>query len=71
MTPTELYKTAIEPSYRLLQSSMKSTEASLMLLAIPLQESELKARRQLITEVIDGRKTLVPKGPAVSFWPAC
>lgn len=68
MTPKELYTTAILPAYGLLPAGMKSTEASLMLLSIPLQESELKARRQLITEVVDGRKTLVPKGPAVSFW---
>lgn len=68
MTPQELYKIAIQPAYGMLPVNMESREASLMLLAIPLQESELKARRQLITEVINGRKTLVPKGPAVSFW---
>lgn len=68
MTPTELHKEAIIPAYGLLPAKMNSPEASLMLLAIPLQESELKARRQLITVVINGKKTLVPKGPAVSFW---
>ena len=68
MIPTELYKTAIIPAYKLLSANMSSIEASLMLLAIPLQESELKERRQLITKVIDGRKKLLPLGPAVSFW---
>ena len=71
MTPTELYESAIKPAFRLISTNMNSIEASLMLLAIPLQESELKERRQLITKVIDGRKKLLPLGPAVSFWPAC
>lgn len=68
MTPIELYETAIQPAFAMLPGNMESKEATLMLLAIPLQESGLNARRQLITEVIEGRKKLVPKGPAISFW---
>lgn len=68
MTPYELYKSAVIPAYKLLPSNMNSEKASLMLLAIPMQESGLTERRQLIIEVIDGKKKLVPKGPAVSFW---
>lgn len=42
--------------------------ARLIMLTIGLQESKFEHRRQMITEVVDGKKKLVPKGPAVSFW---
>lgn len=42
--------------------------ARLLLLTIGLQESRFTTRRQLITKVVDGRKVLVPEGPAIGFW---
>lgn len=46
---------AIAPAYALLPANMRSREATVMLLAIGLQESAFKHRRQI-------------KGPAKSFW---
>jgi hypothetical protein len=46
---------AIAPAYALLPASMRSREATALLLAIGLQESDFKYRRQI-------------KGPARGFW---
>ena len=40
----------------------------LLLLTIGLQESRFTTRRQLISKAVDGKKTLVPEGPAIGFW---
>lgn len=53
---------AIEPAYKLLPASMKSREATVMLLAIGLQESRFEHRFQ----VLQGRPGV--KGPARGFW---
>jgi hypothetical protein len=61
-------RSIIEPALLLLPAKMESPHAIVMLLAIGLQESKFEARRQLIHKTIDGVKTLVPEGPATSFW---
>lgn len=57
MTLTEVQRLAIEPALLLLPARMESAEATVMLLAIGLQESRFEHRRQI-------------KGPARSFWQA-
>lgn len=51
----EIIDKAIRPAYALLPAGMRSKEATVMLLAIGLQESDFKHRKQI-------------KGPARSFW---
>lgn len=62
MTPSRLLQTAIIPAFSELESAgiKDSFEARRMLLAMALQESGLKHRRQ----VVGGSES----GPAVSFW---
>lgn len=55
MTLDEITRRAIEPAYALLPARMCSKEATLMLLAIGLQESRFLHRRQI-------------GGPARGFW---
>ena len=55
MQLTDVIEHAIRPAYALLPASMRSREATVLLLAIGLQESEFKHRRQI-------------KGPARGFW---
>lgn len=55
MTLDEITQRAIEPAYALLPARMRSKEATLMLLAIGLQESRFEHRRQI-------------GGPARGFW---
>jgi hypothetical protein len=55
MTLDEITQRAIEPAYALLPARMRSREATLMLLAIGLQESRFLHRRQI-------------GGPARGFW---
>ncbi|SNS15644.1 hypothetical protein [Pseudomonas segetis] len=55
MTLSEIREQAITPAFQLLPARMKSVEAELMLLAIGLQESRFKHRRQI-------------GGPARGFW---
>lgn len=62
MTLNEIMRTGILPAYRLLPANMKSTRATVMLLAIGLQESRFIARRQLVGSPPK------PVGPAKSFW---
>lgn len=59
MTPADLLHTAIIPALSRLK--MDSTDARRFMLAIALQESGLKARRQ---RSADGSES----GPAASFW---
>lgn len=47
MTPTLFRFHAIEPAYELLPANMASIEATALLIAIALQESRLKFRRQI------------------------
>ncbi|NLY16661.1 MAG: hypothetical protein GXZ05_09845 [Gammaproteobacteria bacterium] len=54
-TLSDVVEKAIKPAYALLPVSMRSREATAMLLAIGLQESAFKYRRQI-------------KGPARGFW---
>ena len=48
--------------------SYDSVAVRLLLLTIGLQESRFTSRRQLITKEVDGKKALVPEGPAIGFW---
>ncbi len=64
MTLKTITQTAITPALSLLPAPMDSPRARVMLLAIGLQESRFKHRRQLVG---DPPK---PTGPAKSFWQA-
>ena len=64
MTLSEIRAQAIEPALLLLPARMESAEAVVMLLAIGLQESLFKHRRQLVGSPPK------PVGPAKSFWQA-
>lgn len=55
MQLSDVIERAIQPAYALLPAGMRSSEATVMLLAIGLQESAFKHRRQI-------------KGPARGFW---
>lgn len=55
MQLSDVIERAIRPAYALLPAGMRSREATVLLLAIGLQESEFKDRRQI-------------KGPARGFW---
>lgn len=55
MTPEELRTLAIWPAWTLLPEQMRSTAAERMLIAIALQESDLRWRRQV-------------RGPARGWW---
>lgn len=55
MDLSEIYEKAIRPAYAELPASMRTREATAMLLAIGLQESAFRYRRQI-------------KGPARGFW---
>jgi hypothetical protein len=68
LTLEEVTRDAINPALRLLPCKMDSPEARVMLLAIGLQESDFRDRRQLIAVERVGRKVIVPEGPAKSFW---
>lgn len=57
MNLIDIRRQAIEPAFLLLPARMESAEATVMLLAIGLQESRFEHRRQI-------------KGPARSFWQA-
>jgi hypothetical protein len=66
LTLAEVTERAIDPALRLLPARMDTPPARVLLLAIGLQESGFRDRRQLI--VVDGK--LKPLGPAKSFWGA-
>lgn len=55
MQLSDVIERAISPAYALLPASMRSSEATVLLLAIGLQESAFLNRRQI-------------KGPARGFW---
>lgn len=64
----QVTRQAIDPALALLPPRMDSPEARAMLLAIGLQESGFRDRRQLILVKRAGRTQLVAEGPAKSFW---
>ena len=64
MTPREVRNGPVAEALLLLPAKMTSPQAELMLLAIGLQESQLKHRRQLVGSPPK------PVGPAKSFWQA-
>ena len=64
MTPREARNGPVAEALSLLPAKMTSPQAELMLLAIGLQESQLKYRRQLVGSPPK------PVGPAKSFWQA-
>lgn len=60
LTLTEITNRGIDPALKLLPARMDSLPARIQLLAVALQESGLRDRRQ----VVNGK----PTGPAKSFW---
>lgn len=48
--------------------SYDTQAARVLMLTIGLQESRFTSRRQLISKVVNGKKVLVPEGPAIGFW---
>lgn len=64
----EITERGIDPALALLPARMDSARARVMLLAIGLQESAFRDRRQLILVKRQGRTQLVAEGPAKSFW---
>lgn len=62
MTLDEITRKAINPALAMLPKGMDSPEARVLLLAIGLQESQFKFRRQLVGSPPR------PTGPAKSFW---
>lgn len=62
MTLDQITYAGIDPALALLPPKMDSAEARVMLLAIGLQESRFRDRRQLVGN------PPVPTGPAKSFW---
>lgn len=60
----EITVQAIDPALKLLPKKLDSERARVQLLAIGLQESEFKHRRQVI--MVNGKPK--PIGPAKSFW---
>lgn len=64
LTLAEVTCRAIEPALHLLPAKMDTPAARVQLLAVGLQESGFRDRRQLL--VVDGK--LQPLGPAKSFW---
>ena len=66
MTPELLLKTAIIPALSLLDSELNTRPARAMLIAIALQESGLRARRQMLE---NGKQWWESKpGPANGLW---
>jgi hypothetical protein len=70
LTLAEITARGIDPALRLLPPKMDTPEARVMLLAIGLQESDFRDRRQLVTVTRNGKRVTVPEGPAKSFWQA-
>ncbi|AKC04799.1 lysozyme [Pseudomonas phage YH30] len=69
MTADQVFNQVLPEAYKLLPASMNSPEASVMLLAIGLQESRFASRRQLVNSInSEGRKVLLPLGPAKGYW---
>lgn len=68
MKLSEVVSTILVPAFKYLPSGTDSEAARLLMLVIGLQESKFEHRRQMITKVVEGKKKLVPEGPAVSFW---
>lgn len=69
MTLDEITEQAIKPALRIIGNPrMDSPQALVQMLTTASQESKLQARRQLIAVVRDGRKVIVPEGPAKGFW---
>lgn len=69
MTLDEITTSAIDPALRLLPRKMDTLEARVQMLTTGLQESGFLHRRQLIAvKDGNGNTTLMPMGPAKSFW---
>lgn len=68
LTLAEITRRGVDPALRLLPPKMDSPEARVLVLAIGLQESDFRDRRQLVTVERGGRRVTVPEGPAKSFW---
>lgn len=64
----KLAHAALNVAIEILGSRYGSDEAKLEVLAIGGQETKYKARRQMISKIVDGKKRLLPLGPATGFW---
>jgi hypothetical protein len=58
---------ALDEGMSLLPFRMDSAKARVQLLAIGLQESKFKFRRQMISMLVNGEKVLRPTGPAKGY----
>lgn len=68
MSPSEVNTRILNRMFGMFPANYDTREARVALLAIGLQESGFTSRRQLISKVIDGKKRLVPEGPAIGLW---
>jgi hypothetical protein len=70
LTLAEITERGLDPALKLLPPKMDSPEARVIELAIGLQESQFRDRRQLVTLRRKGVLVTVAEGPAKSFWQA-
>lgn len=68
MQLNEVNSRILDSMFHYLGPSYDVPAARLLLLTIGLQESRFESRRQKISKVVDGKKILVPEGPAIGFW---
>jgi hypothetical protein len=68
MNLNEVNTRILNAMFHYFPAAYDSLAARLMLLTIGLQESRFTSRRQLISKMVDGKKVLVPEGPAIGFW---
>lgn len=68
MRLNEVISSILRPMFAMFPAGYDTPAARLLLLVIGLQESQFTSRRQLISKVVDGKKVLVPEGPAIGFW---
>lgn len=68
MNLSDVVKNILTPMFVYFPASYDTPAVRLLLLTIGLQESRFTNRRQLINKVVEGKKVLVPEGPAIGFW---
>lgn len=68
MNLSEVNNRILQAMFSYFPVNYDSLGVRLLLLTIGLQESRFTSRRQLINKVVDGKKVLVPEGPAIGFW---
>ncbi|AXC36532.1 hypothetical protein HOT57_gp88 [Pseudomonas phage phCDa] len=68
MNLNDVVNKVFKQAFRLFPAHYDSLAVRLLMLTIGLQESRFTSRRQLISKVVDGKRVLVPEGPAIGFW---